>query len=239
MLLAIIPSADDVADKRWAAVLALLGAAALGIAALITLLAGIRGRDLASPPVPFSLGGLLLVLAGVALSIWLVIRHDELANTTVADARVEALWSGALLALVGALAYWWPKLFGRLLEQRILGLAFASAFSGALLLYVGKAVAGEQDQLRRAGVAFDGAGGAGFVAMLGVLGLLGGLGLFGLAAMKGRNGRRAGNDPWQADTLEWFTTSPPPAHNFDRLPAVESARPLYDLRKSLSEPRSP
>jgi heme/copper-type cytochrome/quinol oxidase subunit 1 len=43
-------------------------------------------------------------------------------------------------------------------------------------------------------------------------------------------GKRAGNDPWDAWTLEWSTTSPPPEYNFAELPTVHSRRPLWDLK---------
>jgi cytochrome c oxidase subunit 1 len=43
-------------------------------------------------------------------------------------------------------------------------------------------------------------------------------------------GKRASNDPWDAWTLEWATTSPPPEYNFAKLPVVKSRRPLWDLK---------
>jgi cytochrome c oxidase subunit 1 len=43
-------------------------------------------------------------------------------------------------------------------------------------------------------------------------------------------GERAGSDPWDAWTLEWSTSSPPPAYNFGSIPTVRSRRPLWDLK---------
>jgi len=45
-----------------------------------------------------------------------------------------------------------------------------------------------------------------------------------------RSGQIAGDDPWEANTLEWATTSPPPAYNFDHLPEIRSERPVFDDR---------
>ena len=45
-----------------------------------------------------------------------------------------------------------------------------------------------------------------------------------------RGPRNAPDDPWEGNTLEWATTSPPPAYNFDSLPPIRSERPLFDLQ---------
>ncbi len=48
-----------------------------------------------------------------------------------------------------------------------------------------------------------------------------------------RNGKRAGNDPWKGNTLEWFTQSPPPVNNFDVIPRVRSVEPMKDIRREV------
>jgi cytochrome c oxidase subunit 1/cytochrome c oxidase subunit I+III len=50
-----------------------------------------------------------------------------------------------------------------------------------------------------------------------------------------RRGRPAGDNPWEAWTLEWATTSPPPPHNFVRVPPVSGRRPLWDLDHPVPE----
>jgi cytochrome c oxidase subunit 1 len=48
-----------------------------------------------------------------------------------------------------------------------------------------------------------------------------------------KKGQRAGNDPWKANTLEWFTQSPPPENNFDVIPRVRSVEPMKDIRREV------
>jgi cytochrome c oxidase subunit I len=54
-----------------------------------------------------------------------------------------------------------------------------------------------------------------------------------------KKGKRAGNDPWQGNTLEWFTTSPPPANNFDVIPRVRSVEPMKDIRREVLAGNAP
>ena len=54
-----------------------------------------------------------------------------------------------------------------------------------------------------------------------------------LWAMK--HGKKAGNDPWKGNTLEWFVSSPPPENNFDVVPRVRSVEPMKDFRRQVEE----
>ncbi len=236
VLVAIVPSADLVEGRTWAAVLALLAAVPVAGAALVLLPAGFGAmRAGARTPLPFALGSLILILLGALASLVLVVRHDDLGGTTFATARLDLFWSAALLAVLGGVVYWWPKLFGRMLDPRLTNLSAVVLLGSAVLLALGHAAAGWNDQASRTGVTADDAATASLVATIGAAGIVAGLALFGLAKLGSRRGRRVGNDPWGGDTLEWYAASPPAPGDFESLPPVESERPLDDLRRSLRE----
>ena len=150
------------------------------------------------------------------------------------------LFGGTMFAILGGLIYWWPKMFGRLLSERLCRATFWLVFAGFNLAFFPQHMLGLLGMPRRVFTyREDGLWEAyNLVSTIGsyVMGV--GLLLFLGAIVKSVNGRRVGNDPWQGDTLEWYTTSPPPPHNFDSVPYVTSARPLYDLRRKLKEQRA-
>jgi heme/copper-type cytochrome/quinol oxidase subunit 1 len=192
-------------------------------------------------PVLFAIGALVAISLGLAAELQqsLVGAAFYLKNTTDSTAATHfALIGGAVFGGFAALHYWFPKITGRTMGEQLGRLSFWTMAIGTLVAFVPMALAGwEEDQVVDAYKFFNhtGVNFYNLVSSIGVLILFIGVVLVlanAVASVKG--GARAGHDPWAGDTLEWFTLSPPPAHNFDVQPDVRSDRPMRDIRAAIA-----
>ena len=144
------------------------------------------------------------------------------------------LIGGTLFGIFAGIHYWYPKVTGRMLSERLARWQFWLLYVGFILTFGPMHIAGMLGHaaadlhLRRR------IGAGQFWNQLTTLGALIQVPSFAIFVynvfVSLWNGRPAGDDPWDAWTLEWATTSPPPAYNFEVIPEVHSRRPLWDLK---------
>ncbi len=205
---------------------------------LISTLAG--GTLRMRAPLLFAIGALFAIGIGLAAELChsLVGAAWQLKNTTDATAATHfALIGGSVFGGFAALHFWFPKMTGRTMGESLARISFWTILVGLLLGFVPLFFAGAgEGQVIDAYKYFDDTGVTAYnvIASIGVFVLFAGILLTILNAIFSRtNGPEAGHDPWDGDTLEWFTLSPPEPHNFDVLPDVRSPRPLRDIREAI------
>jgi cytochrome c oxidase subunit 1 len=183
---------------------------ALGFLAVFTI-GGISGVFLASVPVDIQLSDTYYVVAHI---------HYVLVG-------------GALFSFFAAAYYWIPKMSGRLMNEKLGTLQFLIFFLGFNLAFYPMHQLGIEGMPRRTYhyVQSPEWGLLNLIATIGVYLIALSITIFifnFLSSIVMKGGKIADDDPWEGDTLEWATSSPPPAYNFARIPIVHSARPLKE-----------
>ena len=174
--------------------------------------------------VQFTIGGLSGVTHAVAPS------DTQQTDTYYIVAHFHyVLFGGAILGIFAGLYYWWPKMFGKLLDETWGKWNFWMMIVGMNLTFGPMHITGLQGQPRRMYQWTDARSGEGFFN-LGFWNLVASVGSFILGVgvllffinvwISHRRHGPAPLDPWDARSLEWLTTSPPKEHNFDVIPTV-------------------
>ena len=176
----------------------------------------------------FLIAGLTGIMLGVAPFDW------QLNDSYFVIAHFHyVIVGGILYAVFAFFYYWYPKAFGRMLDKK-LGLWHFWLFTiGFHLTFDPQHFAGILGMPRRIYTYQPGRGWDlwNLISTIGAFVQAAGVVCFTVNLLwSAWKGKIAGDDPWDAWTLEWATTSPPPEYNFEKLPEVRSRRPLWDLK---------
>jgi cytochrome c oxidase subunit I len=185
----------------------------------------------------------MFVIGGVSGVMTAAVPADlQLTDTYFVVAHIHYVLIGInLFGVLGALYFWFPKMSGRLLSERLGKWAFWVTFIGFNLGFLPMHLTGLMGMPRRVYTYPREAG-------WGTVNLISSIGAFVLAVglvlvlvdivVSLRRGKLAGPNPWDAPTLEWSIPSPPPPYNFALIPAIASRHPLWEDRLQEGSGRS-
>lgn len=177
--------------------------------------------------VTFTMGG----VTGVQFAV--IPFNRQITDTYYVVAHFHyVLIGGTVFAFFSGFYYWFPKVTGRMLDERIGRLTFWTMFGGFHLTFFIQHILGWIGMPRRVYTYPDlpGYGWMNLVSTIGAFVIALSVVFFVVNVVHALlRGAPAGENPWDAYTLEWATSSPPAPHNFDRLPPIRSRRPLWDL----------
>jgi cytochrome c oxidase subunit 1 len=142
------------------------------------------------------------------------------------------LFGGSVFGIFAGLYYWTPKMLGRMFDERLGKLQFWLMWIGFNVTFFPMHILGLMGMPRRIVTYAAGRGWetGNLVATIGALLIAISVLVFIVNCVKLRNAPKAGDDPWEGNTLEWSISSPPPEYNFKHIPTVESDRPVFDER---------
>jgi cytochrome c oxidase subunit I+III len=185
-------------------------------------------------PMLFALGFLLVFLLGGITGVMVaVLPFDwQATDSYFIVAHFHYVLNGAVVfPIFAALYFWLPKITGRMLNERLGHVSFWTMFIGFNVAFFPMHILGFLGMPRRiytysSGLGWDalnlvvtlGSFAFGFGVLLTIINM----------AVSHFRGARAPDNPWEADTLEWATSSPPPDYNFEAVPVVASRHPLWD-----------
>jgi len=194
----------------------------------------VSGRPRLGTPMLFVLGFILIfVVGGVTGVMFAAVPLDQaLHDSYFVVAHLHYVLVGsAVFPIFAGIYHWGPKMMGRLLNERLGKISFWLMFVGFNLAFFPHHLLGLLGMPRRVYTYQEGLGWDGwnlastvgaFVLSLGILVTI--VNWYWSRA----KGPVAGNNPWNGETLEWYTTSPPPHYNFTTVPAVRAREPMWD-----------
>jgi cytochrome c oxidase subunit 1 len=192
-----------------------------------------RGSVILNTPMLFSIGFLLLFLGGGVTGIFLASPPIDFAthDTYFVVAHFHQVIFALVFGAFSAIYYWHPKFFGRMLRDGLGKISFWLMLVGSFVMLTPMYLVGLRGMPRRIAeyAATDGWTFLNRVATVGSFMIFIGVAVTLVnIVVSWRKPEFCGGNPWDANSLEWATSSPPPHHNFDSIPPIRSERPVWD-----------